>query len=134
MYATLKTGFWTTVLTLLLAACGEQTPASAPAEQAASATAANKDMPTYLVATEASYAPFEFRDENGLIIGYDVDVLTAIGQDQGFKVQFINHAWEGIFDTLDNGERAIVAAGVLVNDERKQKYALSDPYAPPHPI
>ncbi len=87
------------------------------------------NAPEYLVATEAGYPPFEFRDENGQIVGYDVDLLTAIGEDQGFKVRFIHHNWEGIFNNLDNGSRSIVAAGVVVNEERQQKYAFSEPYA-----
>lgn len=87
------------------------------------------NAPEYLVASQASYPPFEFRDENGQIVGYDVDLLTAIGEDQGFKVRFIHHNWEGIFDTLDNGSRAIVASCVSITEARKQKYAFSEPYA-----
>ena len=130
MHQKWSTRFFGIADALLLAACGSQNTQEAASQPSATAdNPAQKDWPTYLVATEASYAPFEFRDENGLIIGYDVDVLTAIGQDQGFKVQFINHAWDGIFDTLYTGERAIVAAGVLASDERKQQHTLSDPYA-----
>ncbi|MFD1245296.1 transporter substrate-binding domain-containing protein [Paralysiella testudinis] len=54
--------------------------------------------------------------------------LNAIAEDQGFKVQFIHQPWEGIFDTLDRDERAIVAAGVTATEERHQKYALSNGY------
>lgn len=119
------------LLSLGLVACSEPPTETPPPTTPAQNQPADKlpaDAPTYLVATEASYAPFEFRNESGAIIGYDIDILTAIGEDQGFKVQFINQKWDGIFDTLDNGERAIVAAGVGYTEERSQKYALSNPY------
>lgn len=102
------------------------TEPAAPASVSAASTA--DAGPTYLVATEASYAPFEFRDENGLVIGYDVDILNAVAADQGFKVRFINQRWDGIFDTLNTGERHIVAAALGVTEERRQQFALSDPY------
>ncbi|MFD1245023.1 transporter substrate-binding domain-containing protein [Paralysiella testudinis] len=125
----IKNGFWIGALSLLLAACGNQTPQqTAAASQPASAMAISQDMPTYLVATEASYAPFEFRDENGLVIGYDIDILTAIGKNQGFKVQFINQQWDGIFNTVNNGSRDIIAAGLGINDKRKEIVDMSEPY------
>lgn len=130
MKVTKQKYFWLApFVALSLAACDTKIAETAPQQASEPVAAAVDEKPTYLVATEANYPPFEFRDENGEIVGYDVDLLSAIGEDQGFKVQFINHAWEGIFDTLDRGERAIVAAGVLVNPERQEKYALSTPYA-----
>ena len=129
MHTTFKAGFWITSLTLFLSACGGQTSQTIPTEQAASAAKTNKELLTYLVATEASFAPYEFRDENGLVVGYDVDILNAIAEDQGFKVQFINQKWDGIFDTLKNGQRDIIAAALGVNEERQKSFELSDPYS-----
>lgn len=59
----------------------------------------------------------------------DVDILTAIGKDQGFKVQFIHQQWDGIFDTVNNGSRDIIASCVSINDKRKEIVDMSDPYA-----
>ena len=130
-----KISFCAALATLLgLVGCADQHEANAMPEtttQASSAPTASKlpaTAPTYLVATEASYAPYEFRGANGEIIGFDVDLLTAIGEKQGFKVQFLSRPWDGIFDTLKDGERDIVGAATEITEERKQTMDVSDPY------
>lgn len=113
---------------LLLAACGkkeeapQQTPSPTPAPAAAAAAK------TYKVATDAAYAPFESLSEDKKVNGFTVDVLTAVGEKADFKLEFINTPWEGIFATLDNGDRDIVASSVTITDARKQTMEFSEPY------
>lgn len=118
---------------LAMGGCGQAStestpqPASQPdVQQAASTLPA--DAPTYLVATITSFPPFVMRDENGQSIGFDVDVLNAIGEKQGFKVKFLPQAWQTALGTLDSGERDIVATGVVITPERQALYDFSDPY------
>ncbi len=135
---TKKISFCLAVMAILgLGGCTDQSahqakvvPASnvQAASSAATASKLPANAPTYLVATEASYAPYEFRGASGEIIGFDVDLLTAIGEKQGFKVQFLSRPWDGIFDTLSSGERDIVGAATEITEERKQTMDVSDPY------
>lgn len=82
---------------------------------------------TYVVGTDASYAPFE--SMNGTdIVGFDIDVLKAAADAGGFKVRFENTPWDGIFLTLKNNERDIVASAVTITDERKKELDFSDSY------
>lgn len=90
---------------------------------------AHSDTEQWLVATEATYAPFEFRDEVGKVVGFDVDLINAIAADQGAKAVVLPQSWTGIFDTLENGTRDIIAAGLTSTQERREKYAMSVPYA-----
>lgn len=113
--------------TLVLAACSKSAPttsASAPASAAKAAVTGN----TYLVASNAAFAPFESVDPSGKIVGFDVDVLEAVAAKGGFKVRFVNTPWEGIFNTLNSGEAHIVASGVTITDVRKQSMDFSQPY------
>ncbi|WP_235215424.1 ABC transporter substrate-binding protein [Phaeacidiphilus oryzae] len=48
------------------------------------------------IATDASYAPNEFKDSGGNIVGMDVDLGTAIAQKLGLKAQFQNATFDGI--------------------------------------
>ncbi len=129
-------GFWAAVILAIgLSACSKHDhngELAAASKAMSNETVTQSKLPanakTYLVATEASYAPYEFRGEHGEVIGFDVDLLTAIGEKQGFKVQFLTRPWDGIFDTLNTGERDIVAASVRITDERKQTMDFSDPY------
>ncbi|WP_434777010.1 basic amino acid ABC transporter substrate-binding protein [Neisseria sp. Ec49-e6-T10] len=82
----------------------------------------------YKVAIDANYAPFESQTENGEIVGFSVDILSAMAQKAGFKVKYINTAWEGIFNTLEQGDSDIVSSSVTITDERKKSMDFSDPY------
>ena len=86
------------------------------------------DAPTYLVGTMGSYAPFEFRDENGQSIGFDMDIMYAIAAKQKFNVTVLTHPWEGILNTLNNGERDIIISTVNMTPEREQQYEFTYPY------
>ena len=109
---------------LVIAACGKQE--QAPADQAASAPAPAPAV--YAVGTDAAYAPFESQDSQGNIVGFDMEVLSAVAKNAGFEVKFVNTPWEGIFNSLAQGDRDIVISAVTITEERKQTLDFSDPY------
>ena len=109
---------------LVIAACGKQE--QAPADQAASAPAPAPAV--YAVGTDAAYAPFESQDSQGNIVGFDMEVLSAVAKNAGFEVKFVNTPWEGIFNSLGQGDRDIVISAVTITEERKQTLDFSDPY------
>ena len=43
------------------------------------------DTKTYVIATDTTFAPFEFQNDAGEYVGVDMDLLAAIAEDQGFK-------------------------------------------------
>jgi polar amino acid transport system substrate-binding protein len=43
-------------------------------------------------------------------------------------VKFVNTPWEGIFNTLQQGDRDMIVSAVTITDERKQTMDFSDPY------
>ncbi|CAN5776754.1 ABC transporter permease subunit [soil metagenome] len=81
------------------------------------------------VGTEGVYAPFSYHDQSGQLVGYDVDVAKAVGDKLGVKVEFVETPWDSMFAALEANRFDIVANQVTINDERKAKYDLSDPYA-----
>ncbi|MFC4159381.1 basic amino acid ABC transporter substrate-binding protein [Chitinimonas lacunae] len=114
---------------LLLAACGKKDEAAqSPSSPTPSPTPAASAAKTYKVATDAAYAPFESLSEDKKVVGFTVDVLTAISEKANFKLEFINTPWEGIFATLDTGDRDIVASSVTITDARKATMDFSEPY------
>jgi His/Glu/Gln/Arg/opine family amino acid ABC transporter permease subunit len=82
------------------------------------------------VGTEGVYSPFSYHDPaTGELIGYDVDVARAVGEKLGVKVEFVETPWDAIFAALEADRFDVVANEVTINDERKQKYDLSEPYS-----
>ncbi|WP_454199027.1 amino acid ABC transporter substrate-binding protein [Nocardia sp. Marseille-Q1738] len=80
------------------------------------------------VGTEGTYAPFSFQGSDGKLTGYDVEVIQAVGDKLGKKVEFVQTPWDAIFAGLESKRFDLVANQVTVNDERKAKYALSASY------
>lgn len=118
---------------IALVACGKKeappapvaAPVTAPTPAATPAPAPAK---VYTVGTDAAYAPFEKMSATNEVEGLTVDLLKAAAAKGGFEVKFVNTPWEGIFKTLDSGERDIVASSVTITDERKQSMDFSKPY------
>jgi len=112
---------------LVLAACGKKEPPP-PAPAPAAPAAAPAPAKVYVVGTDAAYAPFESQNEKGEIVGFDIEVVQAIAKKAGFEVKFVNTPWEGIFNTLQQGDRDLVVSAVTITDERKQTMDFSAPY------
>ena len=79
-------------MTAALAACGgSPAPAETPSDSAAPAGSAAETPAapgkTYLIATDTTFAPFEFQDAQGNFVGIDMDLLKAIAEDQGFQYE-----------------------------------------------
>lgn len=111
----------------VLAACGKQEPA-APAASAPAAPAASAAARIYVVGTDAAYAPFESQNEKGEIVGFDIDVVRAAAQKAGIEVKFLNTPWEGIFNSVAQGDRDFLVSAITITPERKQTLDFSEPY------
>jgi len=81
-----------------------------------------------IVGTDATYAPMEYMDEKGNIIGIDIDIVNAIAEAAGFEVEYKNYGWEPLFPALDNEEIDFAVSSITIDEERKQSFDFSDPY------
>lgn len=81
-----------------------------------------------VVATEGAWAPWTYHDENDKLVGFDVEVATAIAAKLGVTAKFVECEWDSIFAGIDAGRYDIAANGVEYTDERAEKYDFSTPY------
>ena len=109
------------LLSLILAVC----PALADGEDQLAAIKAKGEI---VVATEGAWAPWTYHDEQGNLVGFDVEVAKAIADKLGVTATFAETEWDGIFAGLDAGRYDIAANGVEVTDERAEKYNFTTPY------
>lgn len=119
---------------------GDDTKEAAPAEENipaegsvsagenATANITSGEMPTYIVGTEAQFPPFEIVDSQGNVVGFDVDLLNAIAEDQGFKVQYMDQDFAGLIPALQTGNIDIIASGMTITGEREKEVDFSEPY------
>ncbi|MEG1433592.1 MULTISPECIES: transporter substrate-binding domain-containing protein [Eubacterium] len=83
---------------------------------------------TYVIATDTTFAPFEFENEKGEMVGIDMDLLKAISEDQGFKYELKVLGFNAAVQALESQQVDGVIAGMSITDERKQKFDFSNPY------
>ncbi len=82
----------------------------------------------FVVATDTTFAPFEFENEKGEMVGIDMDLLKAIAKDQGFEYEVKVLGFNAAVQALESQQVDGVIAGMSITDERKQKFDFSDPY------
>ena len=110
-----------------LSACGGSQNSNSNSA-ASGAKAAGLDVnKTYIVATDASYAPMEYM-ENNAVVGFSHDILDAAAKSQNVKLEFVNTPFKGLFANVDKGDSDIGLASITINEERKQQLDFSDPY------
>ena len=80
------------------------------------------------VGLEAGYMPFEMKDKQGQIIGFDVDMMKAMAKAMGVKLKLVPTAWDGIIAGLLTGKYDIIASGMTVTQKRNLKVNFATPY------
>lgn len=85
-----------------------------------------------VVGTEGTYSPNSYHDENGDLVGFDVDVARGVADHLGVDIQFVEAEWDSLFASMDSGRVDIVVNEVEYSDERAVKYDFSEPYTYVH--
>ena len=80
------------------------------------------------VNTNAFFAPFEYYDASGKIVGVDVEIMNKVGEKLGKPVVFTNTDFSLIIDNVNKGKYNAGAAGITITTSREEKVDFSTPY------
>ena len=83
---------------------------------------------TLLYATNPEYPPFESMDDNNQVIGYDVDLINAIGEKIGIEFQPEAMAFDAVVSSVQTNPNMIGLSGISITEERKLSVNFSDGY------
>ncbi|MGD2039046.1 MAG: cation:dicarboxylase symporter family transporter, partial [Desulfobacterales bacterium] len=72
--------------------------------------------------------PFSFVNDNGDLVGFDVELMHVLARELKVDVEFIEWTYETVFKDLDQGKFDIAIGGLIVNPERLAKANISNPY------
>ncbi|MDR0638016.1 MAG: transporter substrate-binding domain-containing protein [Spirochaetaceae bacterium] len=89
---------------------------------------AKKERTGYIIATDTTFAPFEFQDAAGNYVGIDIELLAAIAKDQGLAYELKPLGFSAAVAALESNQADAVIAGMSITAERQQKYDFSTPY------
>jgi ABC-type amino acid transport substrate-binding protein len=81
------------------------------------------------VGSDIPYKPFEFGRE-GDYQGFDVDLVTEIGNKLNLETTFVKTPFDTIFRNLAQGKFDMVATASTISAEREKQVDFSDPYFP----
>lgn len=112
--------------------CGKadevQRTANAASEEVDDELSAIQQAGKILVGIEGTYPPFTYHDDDGTLVGYDVEVAQQIAEYLGVEVEFVESDWDSLLAGVDSGRLDTVINDVTVTVERIEKYDFSDPY------
>lgn len=86
------------------------------------------DKDTIIVGLDDAFAPMGFRDENGEIVGFDVDLAKELGQRLDKEVTFQPIDWTMKEAELKSENIDFIWNGYTITDDRKEKVDFSTPY------
>ncbi|WP_410472140.1 substrate-binding periplasmic protein [Faucicola mancuniensis] len=84
----------------------ENTPTNEKTSVEKTPTETTSETPTgkvYRVMMYPDYAPYQYLNEKGNIIGFDVDVINAIAKSQGLNIKVEQTPWKGMLERLNTG-------------------------------
>ena len=82
----------------------------------------------FIIATDTTFAPFEFQNAQSQYVGIDIELLAAIAKDQGFAYDLKPLGFSAAVAALESSQADGVIAGMSITDARKLKYDFSAPY------
>jgi L-cystine transport system substrate-binding protein len=80
------------------------------------------------IGLEGTYPPFDSRNSEGQLEGFDVDVAKAVAAKLGVKPEFIPTEWSGIIAALQAGKFDVIVNQVTITPQRQQAVDFSQPY------
>lgn len=80
------------------------------------------------IATDATFNPFEYTDDSGKLVGFDIDLMNAIAEKADFKFEWVNVPFDSVLAGLAQCQYDAAIAAMGISEERKASMDFSIPY------
>ncbi len=117
---------------LMLSGCANNTDSSGPTTQTTAASAGKvesiantvpeniKSRGTLIVGVNIPYPPNEFKDPDGKIVGFDVDLMNAIGATLGLTPEYRESDFAKIIPSIEGGTYDVGMSSFTDTKQREQ--------------
>ncbi|MET0455735.1 MAG: bifunctional serine/threonine-protein kinase/transporter substrate-binding domain-containing protein [Mycobacterium sp.] len=95
-------------------------PAGAVASIAATVPANVRESGRLVIGINVPYAPNEFKDSSGTIVGFDVDLMNAVARTLGLRPDYRETAFESIIPSVQGASFNVGASSFTDTAEREQ--------------
>ena len=131
-------------LAMSLAACGGSDSSSAAADSSTGSSSGATSSPSasgysttledikakgqLVIGLDDTFAPMGFRDENGDLVGFDIDLAKAVCEELGVEAVFQPINWSAKEMELSTGKVDCLWNGLSITPERQETMSMSNAY------
>lgn len=87
-----------------------------------------KEKGEFTYALTGAYPPFNYMDENGKVVGFDVDIANALAEKMGVKAEAITTQWDGIVGGLKSKRFDTIIGSMAITEDRSKEISFTEPY------
>lgn len=80
------------------------------------------------IAFDVPYAPFEYKDDNGELTGFEVELADAMCEEMEANCEFVIQAWDGMIPGLLARKFDLIMSSMSITPERAERVLFSEPY------
>ncbi|MFS1664535.1 ABC transporter substrate-binding protein/permease [Streptococcus sp. zg-JUN1979] len=118
-------GTYQQIMNKWLGSDATKTSASATGDANAKAT---PQKASYKIVSDSSFAPFVYQNGDNKYVGFDMELIQKIADQQGFTIDISNPGFDAALNAVQSGQADGVIAGMTITDPRKDVFDFSDPY------
>ena len=78
------------------------------------------------MAADAEYPPFQYKNDAGEIVGFDVEITLLACEAAGLECEFAAHAWDGLIPGLLIGKYNAISSTMFATEERRKQVDFTD--------
>lgn len=116
------------VLALLLSACQPKNDDKSTVNSSLAPRLQDIQKAGKLVVGTAITRPFEYYDDNGELVGFDVDLMTLLANRLNVTIEWREMAFADLLIELDAGHVDMVIAAMYIRPDREELVDMSQPY------
>ena len=72
--------------------------------------------------------PWEFQDDTGETVGFEVDLVNEVAKRLGAEVDIQNIPFNGLFSAVQSGRIDVAISSITITDERLESVSFAQPY------
>lgn len=111
----------------MLAGCGAEKKEEPQASEDNSLVAV-QEKGSFTLGLDADFAPMGFTEDDGTIVGFDIDLANAVAEKMGVTVEVKPIDWDSKGMELSTGKIDVIWNGFSITDERRKEVLFSNPY------
>ena len=81
-----------------------------------------------VVGVSMDYPPYEYINTNFQADGFDIAMISALGQQMALPMDVRNYSFNGLYNALESGQIDIAVSAISVTDQRETRILFSDVY------